>query len=167
MGPTYTEPVATVPDTTTEHTAPEDHTTHVTNPTQEQQEGHGPMPTNAAPSNSNCKRTVAAHSGPEDATVSGRAQQVGGGGSGWIGDTFYDDDDDEPVHNREQPTGHDTRSEPPPDSIQPPPLTNNPTRPFRGLGLDTGGDAWLHLEQLLTAAVQHSKQHEQQSHGPV
>jgi hypothetical protein len=52
MGPTYAEPVATAPDTTTEHTAPEGRRTHVTNPTQEQQEGHGPMPTNAAPADS-------------------------------------------------------------------------------------------------------------------
>ena len=63
-------------------------------------------------------------------------------------------DDDEPVQDREQPTGHTTRSETPPNPIQPPPLTNTPTRPFRGLGLDTVGEAWLHLEQL-TAAVQH------------
>ena len=76
------------------------------------------------------------------------------GGLVWGGSKFYDDDEDEPVQNREQPTGHDTRSGPPPYSIQPPPLTNTPTRPFRGLGLDTGFDAWLHLEQL-TAAVQH------------
>ena len=112
------------------------------------------MPTDVAPSNSDCKRTVSAYSGPEDAAASGRAQQVGGGVSGWIEDTFYDNDDDEPVQNQEQPTGHDTRSEPPPHSIQPPPLTNNPTGPLRGLGLDTGEDAWLHLEQL-TAAIQH------------
>ena len=61
----------------------------------ERQEGHGPMPTDVAPSNSDCIRTLSAYSGPEDATVSGRAQQAGGGVSGWIGDTFYDDDDDD------------------------------------------------------------------------
>ena len=65
MGPTYTEPMATAPDTTTEHTAPEDHTTHVTNSKQEQQEEYGPMPTNAAPSNDDCKRTVSAYLGPK------------------------------------------------------------------------------------------------------
>ena len=92
--------------------------THITYPAQEQQEGHGPMPPDVAPSNSDCKRTVSAHSGPGGATISGRAQQVGGGVSGWIGDTFYDSDDDEPVQNRDQPAGHDTRIEPPPHPIQ-------------------------------------------------
>ena len=107
----------------------------------ERQEGHGPMPTDAAPSDSDRIHTLSAHPGPEDATASRRAQQVGGGVSGWIGDTFHDDGDDEPVQSQDQPTGHDTRSEP-------------PTGPLRGLGLDTGRDAWLHLEQL-TAAIQH------------
>jgi hypothetical protein len=135
---TYTKPIATH-DATTGHDTVEGHTTHVTNPTQEQQEGRGPIPMNAAP-NSDCKRTMSAHSGPEDAAASRRAQQVGGGVSGWIDDTFYDNDDDEPVQNQDQPKGHDTRSEPPPHSIRPPPLTNTPTGPLRGLGLDSGRD---------------------------
>ena len=79
----------------------------------ERQERHGPMPTDVAPSDSDCTRTLSAHPGPEDAAASRRAQQVGGGVSGWIGDTFYDNDDDELVQNQDQPTGHDTHSEPP------------------------------------------------------
>ena len=117
VGPTYAEAMATVPETTTEHTAPDDRMKHVTNPTLEQQEGHGPMPTDVAPSDSDCIRTLSARPGPED-TDSMRAQQVGGGFSGWIGDTFYDSDGDEPVQNRDQPAGHDTRIEPPPHPIQ-------------------------------------------------
>ena len=52
------EPMSTALDTTTVHTTPEEYTTHVTSPTQEQQEGHGPVPPSAAPSNSDCKSTV-------------------------------------------------------------------------------------------------------------
>ena len=40
---------------------------------------------------------MSAYSGRKDAAARGRAQQVAGGVSGWIENTFYDNEDDEPV----------------------------------------------------------------------
>jgi hypothetical protein len=99
-GPTNAEPMSTAPDTTTEHTTFEEQATHVTRPTQEQQERHGPKPTSTAPTNDDCESTVSEHSGPTDATDSGRTQQVGGGGLVWSGSMWYFPlDDDEPAQD--------------------------------------------------------------------